>query len=125
MKKKDAASNLLNAVTPHSFKHRITSPTRLTKYKGTLIDNFCCKISDIMLNNVSGILLNTFSDHQPYFINSNLRRRIIKPPKFITIAKYTADNTEHLKNELSNINITEALDISDTADHNKNYDKLN
>ena len=40
---------------------------------------------------------------------------------FITIDKYTADNIEHFKDEF---NITEELDMGDTADPNKNYDKL-
>ena len=44
----------------------------------------------------------------------------MKSPKFITIDKYTADKIEHFKDELSNVNFTEELDIRDIADHNKN-----
>ncbi len=55
-------------LTSNSFYPRITVPTRLTNTRGTLIDNFLCKLTDNTINTTSGVLIKRFSDYQLYFI---------------------------------------------------------
>ena len=45
-----------------------TRPTRFTTCTSTLIDNFFCNLTRHILQSTAGILINTFSDHQPYFM---------------------------------------------------------
>ncbi len=71
----------------HSFYPKITVPTRLTNTKGTLIDNFLCKLSETTLNTTAGVLINTFSDHQPYFmLLDNIDTKILTPT-YIKVSK--------------------------------------
>ncbi len=50
----------------------MTLPTRLSNKHGTLIDKFHCKLTEATLDTTSGILIEMFSDNQPYFIISKI-----------------------------------------------------
>ncbi len=44
---------------------------------GILMDNVLCRLSETILDTISGILIRTFSDHQPYFtILNNINVKI-------------------------------------------------
>ncbi len=53
--------------TSHSFYPKSTLSTRLSNNHGTLTYNFLCKLTETTLDTTCDILINTFSDHQPYF----------------------------------------------------------
>ncbi len=53
--------------TNYTFYHKVTLPIRFSNKHGTLIDNIFCKLSKSTIDTTSGILLKTFSNHQPYF----------------------------------------------------------
>ncbi len=74
-------------LTSHNIYHNITVPTRLTNNNGTLIDNFLCKLTESTLDTTSGVLINTLSNHQPYFILLNNVDTRDPTPKFIKIKK--------------------------------------
>ena len=64
---KDKISDIFDNLTANSFFLKITHPTRLTNYNGTL--NFVCKLSETTLNSTAGILTNKFkiSNHIFFF----------------------------------------------------------
>ncbi len=64
---KQVFSEYFDMFTNHCFYPKITLPTRLSNKHGPLIDNFLCKLTETTLDTTSGILIKTFSDHQPYF----------------------------------------------------------
>ena len=72
-KKKDTASNFFKYNNCTCFFSEITLLTRFTDRTGTLIDNFFCKVSEISLKSSPGILIDKFSDHQPYFTSVDLK----------------------------------------------------
>ncbi len=77
---KHKISDYFDILIEHNFHPKITVPTRLTNTKGTLIDNFLCKLSEATPNTTAGVLINKFSDHQPYFmlLKKNLLLHISK-----------------------------------------------
>ncbi len=64
---KHVFSDYFDMLTSHSFYPNITFVTRLSNNNVTLIDNFLCKLTESTLDTTSGILINKFSDHCPYF----------------------------------------------------------
>ena len=58
----------LDSVVAQGFFPKITLPTRLSSRNCTLIDNFLCKLSHGFSQATAGVLINTISDHLPYFI---------------------------------------------------------
>ncbi len=68
---KIAISEYFDMLAINSFYPQITVPIRLSNNRGTLIDNFFCKLTENTLDTTSGVLINRFSDHQPYFIFLN------------------------------------------------------
>ena len=71
-----------------------------------------------------GILVDRFSDHQPYFMSLNLRTVNIIPHKYITINKQRPIAIQNFKEELSSSNIMELLDVNLESNPNNNYDVL-
>ena len=61
-------SDFFESLTSLAILPRITHPTRITRRSQTLIDNFYCRVKYDISEICSGILMQTFSDHQPYFI---------------------------------------------------------
>ncbi len=68
---KIAISEYFDMLAINSCYPKITVPIRLSNNRGTLIDNFFCKLTENTLDTTSGVLINRFSDHQPYFIFLN------------------------------------------------------
>ena len=106
------------------FFPEITLPTRFTDRTGTLIDNFFCKVSEISLKSSPGILINKFSDHQPYFTSFDLKPLHDSPPKFITISKHSPEALINFGNELESCDLIDKIDISLGGNPNDNYTKL-
>ena len=106
------------------FFPEITLPTRFTDRTGTLIDNFFWKVSKISLKSSPGILIDKFSDHQPYFTLFDLKPLHDSPPKFITISKHSPDALINFGNELESCDLIDKIDISLGGNPNDNYTKL-
>ncbi len=64
---KNVNSDYFDMFTSDSVYPNKFLPTRLTNNHETLIDNFFCKIVEHTIDTFSGILIQIFSDHQPYF----------------------------------------------------------
>ncbi len=84
----------------HSFYPKTTVPPRLTNAKSTLIDNLLCKLSETTLNTAAGVLINTLSDHQLYFMLLDNIDTNILAPTYITISKQDNLSLLNLKNEI-------------------------
>ncbi len=95
-------SEFFDMQTSNSFYPQITLPTRFSNTRGTLIDNFFCKLNDTTLNPTAGILIKTFSDHQPYFICLNTVHTRYCPIKYIKIKQQNQSNINKLLAELEN-----------------------
>ncbi len=82
---REVFSAFFDTITSHSFYPSITIPTTFSNTRGTLIDNFFCKLSNTTLNVSSGILIKQFSDHKPYFICLEKLKKNNTPPNFVKI----------------------------------------
>ena len=92
---------------------------------GSLIDNFFCKLSTASLEATTGILINQFSDHLPYFLFLNLKSLVKENvSKRIKIQDTTPDAIAKFCNEIGNSQCL--LDICTDLHHdpNKNYEIL-
>ena len=118
-KNKDTASNFFITITAHSFFSEMTLPTRFTDRTGTLINNFFCKVSEKSLKSSPGILIDKFSDHQPYFTSLH-----DSPPTFITISKHSPEALINFRNELESRDLIDKIYISLGGNLNDNYAKL-
>ena len=121
---KDIFGEFFDSITSLSYFPKITLPTRFSKRKGTLIDNFFCKLSPISMTAESGILIKKFSDHEPYFICLDLieKQRNVKD-KYV-FKKYGKKELQSFVDEIRNTNIVSKLDMNENADPNNNYNVL-
>ena len=77
---------------------QITMPTRFTETKGTLIDNVFCKSLTPTNINCAGILINTFSDHQPCFMLLNAETK--KTPNIVKLKNITQNALLNIKKKI-------------------------
>ena len=105
-----------------SFYPRITLPTRFSNRNGTLIDNFFCRLTNSMLGSKSGILINQFSDHHPYFISINKIKHKDPPPKTISVTKYTPYAINNFCTEIAQSNIIQKINTNPFANPNNSYE---
>ena len=59
-----------------------------------------CKISDISLDSTSGIFIDKFSDHQPYFTVLNSIDTYEAPPVLVDIKKQDKDSISQFESEI-------------------------
>ena len=85
--KRKIVSDYFNVIISHSFHPHIILPTRISSRSATLIDNFLGRNSEKLTRAASGILIDTFSDHQPYFISIEGNHSYNKQPKYIKVSK--------------------------------------
>ena len=76
-----------------------------------------------MLSTTSRILIDKFSDHQPYFTTINWKT-YEKPPKYIKICKQTNADIDKFRIDLNKSNILENIDLNVDANPNTNYEAL-
>ena len=70
------------------------------------------------------ILIDTFSDHQPYFISIEGDNSYIKQPKYIKVSNQSPENINKFKNELISADILGNIDQNPEADPQINYDTM-
>ena len=114
-------NTFFDTLTSFSLFPQITLPTRFSIYNGTLIDNFFCELNKHTLSSSSGILINKFSDHQPYFMSIDTKLKRNHPPKFIKINRQNTEEMLNVKHDI-NLNINDKMDTTETANINLNYD---
>ena len=122
--KKDKIGTYFNTIIAQGFLPLITLPTRFTNTRGTLIDNILCKISNKTLNSTSGILVDKFSDHQPYFTSLEISTCHEKPPRFVTLNKQSEELTNNFVSDLQSSNILDEFDLDPKANPNENFNIL-
>ena len=108
-------------ITCQSFFPKITLPSRLSESRGTLIDNFLCKLSRKTTNGTSRILPKHISDNQPCFMTIDLGLPKPSTPKLVKIRKHDTNSIPNLQEEPVNINISDKLHHNTTSNPNKNY----
>jgi hypothetical protein len=118
-------NEFLELLLQYSYIPKITFPTRLTQRHGTLIDNFFTKMTDGFSHTTSGILLNTISDHLPYFMILNNLNLVNKKSKFITIRPNYETALSGLKSDLETLCHVNNFDQNTDSDPNLNYNKFN
>ena len=115
-------NKFLNECVSLSFFPKITNGTRLTESTATLIDNYFCKSSDFK-NIHTGILTHNLSDHQPYFLSTELPTTPTpQRPTHRYYTKMTYDNKINFKSELGSKLTVDKLDKSNDCSAQKNYD---
>ena len=107
----------------HSLTPRITLPTRLASYNGTLINNMFCKLLTPISNTHAGININILSDHQSCFIFIKTSSKG-RSKKCIHIKHTTQLGLLAAANDMEGRNLCAKLDQSPMADVNQNYNKL-
>ena len=103
-------SECYDILTANSFLPKITLPTIFTETNGTLIDNFFCKLINITIESVAGILTKKCSDHQPYFILLNAIIEKPHMPKYIKIRVQSEYAFNNFKKGVQSLNIHDSLD---------------
>ena len=86
------------------FFPKITFPTRFSEHRGTLIDNFLCKLTNHFFEATAGIIVANISYHLPYFLCiGNVKAKYIVP-KYRHIIQNTDDNKKayNIMTELTN-----------------------
>ena len=119
---KDIFSEIFDTLISHSFYPKITLPTRFSNRKGTLIDNFFCKLTEATLNSTSGILLKQFSDHHPYFTFLDMLNRYQPNLRKIKITKCSQVSVDNFINDIKNANIIGMIDCNPLSCPSQNYD---
>lgn len=124
MNENSTISDFFDNLIELNFLPKITFPTRFTEKRGTLIDNFYVKHSSPMSDSVSGIFINKFSDHQPYFTMLNTKYNSIPNPRLIKVTKNSEEDIQHfLKDVEENIRVQNFEETPD-LDPNINYNLL-
>ena len=95
----------LNDIISNGYIPKITNPTRLTCITGTLIDNFLVKLADSFSKTTSGILLQSISDHLPYFITLDYLNLNIKSSKTVNFCKMDNVALSNFRDYLRNAEI--------------------
>ncbi len=121
---KSSVSDIFDMFTEFSFFPKITVPTRLSRRKGTLIDNVYCKLTENTLNTVSGVTVKKLSDHQGYF--TFIDNSVIRNPqsKYVTIHKQNTESINNFKQDLGGSLGIDNFDQNLSSDPNINYNLL-
>ena len=110
--------------TSNGLLPQITLPTRLSKRKGTLIDQIFCKLSGSVTTATSGILVNKISDHLPCFTCIDVLKQRQKIPKYVKICTKNNAAIQAFKTEVNNKIETTCFENNLLTDPNHNYNKL-
>ena len=117
--------NIINeyfeSIMNNSLVPKITLPTRFSENRGSLIDNFLCRLSHNFSETTSGIIKYKLSDHQPYFICLDYLNFKKSVSKFIKVTKYSEDSIQKVKNYINNSQILNQLSQNLDGDPNISY----
>ena len=112
-------------MTSFSSYPKVTLPTRLSKSKGSLIDNFFVKLSDKTNSSSARILTSALSDHFPYFIAFKLSVKTEDTTqKYIRLTDSSAMSLGKFKEEIGNSHLKDIITYDSFTDPNYNYNIL-
>ena len=111
-------------LTLFSLFPQITLPTRFTTCTGTLIDNFFCNLTKHILQSTAGMLIKTFSDHQPYFMFVDTTLKEDHPTRFIQVKVQNKEAMLKIKNDIHSSDIYSKLGTKPNTDPNHNYNTI-
>ena len=117
---REIISEFFDMFSSHSYFPKITLPTRFSQRSLPSSIMYSVNYLQIILT----VLIETFSDHQPYFTCLDQINVKDPPPKYIRIMKRTTDIITNC-NEIQNSDLVDKLDSSIDADPNKNYEIVN
>ena len=121
LNERDILSEFYDTIISNGYFPSITLPTRFSSRNGTLIDNYYCKLSEASLSSTSGILINQFSDHHPYFICLELLKAKQVYPKMIAIKHDSPQAINSFYNEIVNSDISGKINDNPFANPDTNY----
>ena len=102
---------------------QILLPTRLSKKKGTLIDQIFCKINGSDTKTVSGIIVTKISDHLPSFSCIDVFKRKFQTPKLVKKTTNSPEAVTSFKNAvqhgIANTHFENELFTDPTINHAK------
>ena len=81
-------------------------------------------VSESSLASTSGIFIDQFSDHLPYFISMNIMSQKHNFTKLVNVSDYSHNNIIQLQQTLENANIYNELYHDFNNDPNANYNIL-
>ena len=111
-----------DSVVSCGFVPKIIHPTRFTDTRGTLLDNFFCKLSPNHTKTLAGIMINVLSDHQGCFLSIDSLSRIRMPDRYITITKKVPDYNEKVFEYITNADLVNR--INNNSNLSENYEVL-
>ena len=114
-------STFFDMLTSFSLFPQITLPTRFTTCTGTLIHNFFCNLTTHILQSTAGILIKTFSDHQPHFMFVDTTLKEDHPKRFIQVNVQNKEAMGKVKNYIHSSDIYSKLDTKPNTDPNHNH----
>ena len=102
----------LNIISSHNFIPLVNKPTRVSKYKATLIDHI---LTNTFINNnyTTGILKTDISDHFPVFFITQTELKNTKGTSFVFKRKITNSSLMGFKDILLNIDWNDVLTCTD------------
>jgi hypothetical protein len=112
-------------ILSNGFIPKITFPTRLSRCRGTLIDNVFVKLSHDFSETTAGILWHNISDHQPCFVTLDYLTNSFISKKYVKVYVNTPDAIAGFKAELADTCSSHKFDSNLTNDPNINYNILN
>ena len=124
IKERTCFREFLDSLIAHNFLPKITYPTRFTRTAGTLIDNIFCNFTPNTIDIKPGILIKQFSDHQPYFIVTNMITTREHPPKYIKTRQQNEQSFIKVEAELKKSKVRTKMDSNIISDPNVNYNLL-
>ena len=110
-----------------SFFPKITFPTRFSEHRGTLIDNFLCKLTNNFFEATAGIIVANISDHLPYFLCiGNVKAKYIVPKYIGILYRILMKTKRHniYMTELTNSGVYDKLNHHKDGNPNDNYNIL-
>ena len=122
---REIVSDYFESIMNNSLVPKITYPTRFSRHRGTLIDNFLCRLSDNFSETTTGILTYKLSDHQPYFICLDYLKLKKSTIRYIKINNQNNNNIQKVKEYLKNSIILNEITQDSHSDPNISYRILN
>ena len=122
---KSIFSEFFDLLTSFSFYPKVNLQTRLSKSKGSLIDNFLVKLSAKTHSSSACILTSALSVHFPYFIAFKLSVKTEDTTqKYIRLTDSSALSPEKFKEEIRNSPSKDIITYDSFTDPNYNYNIL-
>ena len=110
--------------TTRGFYPKIVLPTRLSKKRGTLIDQIFVKYKGSLDNTISGIIHTSISDHLPCFTSIDISIPIRKTPKYVKLNRKDEESFREFYNTIQQSLLDTHIPNDLTTDPNEGYNIL-